>query len=111
MTATWQATGSKCSRRYTLFVDGRLAGVRVCHCGHPTALWPYYIETADTEWIFIAPTGRAFHDVATAKEHALALVEKRCTIVHLGRGDRRGILIEGDSLYHNYWHRAPRSNA
>jgi hypothetical protein len=44
----------------------------VIHCGHPTALWPYYIVTPAGETV-LAPSGRGFRYLAVAK----AEVERR----------------------------------
>jgi hypothetical protein len=50
------------------------ADYRVRHCGHPTALWPYYGETPDGRMI-LAPSGRGFPTLndaqAAAEEEAL----------------------------------------
>lgn len=44
------------------------------HCGHPTALWPYYITDPDGRPHIDPVTGRAFRNLATAKARLLDLV-------------------------------------
>ena len=46
-----------------------VSGHKVIHCGHPTALWPYYIVTPTGETVF-APNGRGFKHLAAAKAEA-----------------------------------------
>jgi hypothetical protein len=46
--------------------DYRVAGYRVRHCGHPTALWPYSGETPEGRMI-LAPTGRGFSTLNAAQ--------------------------------------------
>jgi hypothetical protein len=47
--------------------DYRVAGYRVRHCGHPTALWPYHGETPRTD-LLIAPNGHGFRTLNQAQE-------------------------------------------
>jgi hypothetical protein len=44
----------------------RVAGYRVRHCGHPTALWPYYGQTPRTD-LLTAPNGRGFQTLNQAQ--------------------------------------------
>lgn len=44
------------------------------HCGHPTALWPYYITDPDGRPHIDPVTGRAFRNLASAKARLLDLV-------------------------------------
>jgi hypothetical protein len=55
------------SRVHSTSWDHRVAGYRVRHCGHPTALWPYYGQTPRTD-LLIAPNGRGFHTLNAAQE-------------------------------------------
>ena len=34
----------KCFRRDRLYIDGAATQARVIHCGHPTVLWPWFID-------------------------------------------------------------------
>ncbi len=54
-------------RRYQLNVDGEELQVWVIHCGHPTALWPYYIEAFFQEGIIVSPNGHGFTYLEDAK--------------------------------------------
>jgi hypothetical protein len=60
---SWRGYGKSVHRRHELELDGEPVGVVVRHCGHPTALRPWYCEQID---------GTAFQYVATAREYALA---------------------------------------
>ena len=60
------ASGGSCGAEHN-----HASGYRVIHCGHPTALRPYYIESPDGKTI-LAPNGLAFPRLAEAK----AAVEK-----------------------------------
>ena len=46
--------------------DYRVAGYCVRHCGHPTALWPYYGQTPRTD-LLIAPNGRGLRTLNQAQ--------------------------------------------
>lgn len=46
-------------------------GVWVVHCGHPTALWPYYGILPWTDRILVSPSGRGFRHLQDAKDAAL----------------------------------------
>jgi hypothetical protein len=53
-------------------------GVKVVHCGHPTALWPYFIVRADgTTLVHTEPHRHGapctFAKLKHAQEHALSL--------------------------------------
>lgn len=68
MTATttalsWQPSGRGTSRAFQLLEDGQpIPGVIVRHCGHPTALRPWYAENIP---------GTAFQYVADARAFSL----------------------------------------
>lgn len=65
--AVWERYGRKgvtCGARH-LHVP---SGMVVTHCGHPTANFPYYIETPAGESIY-APNGRGFQRLQLAKDH------------------------------------------
>jgi hypothetical protein len=55
--------GHKCFAKYEM-VDH--PGYVIRHCGHPTALWPYYGTTPGGETI-LAPNGRGFGHLADAQ--------------------------------------------
>jgi hypothetical protein len=44
------------------------SGWIVRHCGHPTALWPYYGLPPGGGHLLIAPNGRAFRLLAQAQQ-------------------------------------------
>lgn len=46
----------------------RPSGWIVCHCGHPTANYPYYIVTPNGGVHIYAPNGRGFQNLAIAKQ-------------------------------------------
>jgi hypothetical protein len=50
-------------------------GTRVAHCGHPTALWPYLVTTADGR-SYVAPNSRGFVHLATAMQAVEAGIEQ-----------------------------------
>jgi hypothetical protein len=52
--------GGKCFARWV-----HRSGWEVHHCGHPTALFPYYVEAPDGR-SFIAANGRGFMHLAAA---------------------------------------------
>ena len=58
--AGWQ--GKQCGAKYQLTGTAYI----IHHCGHPTALWPYYGHTPAGKMI-IAPNGRAFAHLADAQ--------------------------------------------
>lgn len=58
---TWIGSGPKIGRSYTLLDDGRPTGIQIRHCGHPTALWPYYITRRPEEGMFLHANGKAFY--------------------------------------------------
>ena len=63
---TWKRTSladGKCHTRYE-----HADGWEVVHCGHPTALWPYYLRTiADSSAIVVSHNGRGFRGVRIAR--------------------------------------------
>ena len=58
----WIGSGASVHRSFELVDAGRPLGVVVRHCGHPTALRPWYCEQI---------AGTAFQYVADAKDYAL----------------------------------------
>ncbi len=73
---TWRAWGRRPGRHYQLVLYGRETDVYIHHCGHPTALWPYFI-TRDAEArgpMTLAPNGRGFRTLKAAQEAAVGLV-------------------------------------
>jgi hypothetical protein len=73
---TWRAWGTRPGRHYQLIVLGQEADVYVHHCGHPTAIWPYYISrTEDGKGpMTLAPNGHGFMTLKEAQEAALTLI-------------------------------------
>ncbi len=66
----WTASGPVATkgRRYRLAIaDIGDVDVFVVHCGHPTALWPYYIEASFSPTIILAPNGKGFQYLRDAK--------------------------------------------
>ena len=76
---TWRAWGVRPGRHYQLIVRGEETDIYVHHCGHPTAIWPYYINrSADGRGTMIlAPNGHGFMTLKEAQEAALAPIGKR----------------------------------
>jgi len=75
---TWRAWGTRPGRHYQLILFERDTNIYIHHCGHPTALWPYYI-THDAEGagpMTLAPNGHGFRTLALAKETAMALMRR-----------------------------------
>lgn len=66
-------SGGTTGVRHQHLVNGKPSGWVVIHCGHPTALWPYYIVRPDGEMI-LAPSNHGFQHVADAKKAVLRLV-------------------------------------
>lgn len=56
------APGDKCSACWE-----HVSGVRVRHCGHPTANWPYYIDLGAGR-VEVDKTGRGFRLLVDAME-------------------------------------------
>lgn len=75
---TWRAWGVRPGRHYQLIVHGEQTNIYVHHCGHPTAIWPYYISRrADGKGpMILAPNGHGFMTLKAAQEAALALWER-----------------------------------
>lgn len=48
--------------------DEHVSGWRVLHCGHPTALWPWYAESPDGKMV-VSESGYAWRKLETAREH------------------------------------------
>lgn len=75
MKITWNATGDRWRkrRRYQLVADGEPQNVYVHHCGHPTALWPYFVsfEPDGREAAVLADNGRGFRLLVQAKARAV----------------------------------------
>ncbi len=66
----WTAYGDPAikGRRYRLAIaDVGDVDVWVLHCGHPTALWPYYIEAFFADKMILAPNGSGFQYLRDAK--------------------------------------------
>ncbi len=58
----WTRTGPHCGGTWTHNATGHT----VHHCGHPTAIWPYFGTTNDGRMI-LAPNGHAFGSLAAAQ--------------------------------------------
>lgn len=71
---TWHkyggTTGSKFAVYELIGPQGVEVGVQVQHCGHPTALWPYYVTAHWLKEIELAPNGRGFRLLVDAKARA-----------------------------------------
>lgn len=76
---TWRAWGVRPGRHYQLIVRAEETDIYVHHCGHPTAIWPYYISRSDDGKgpMILAPNGHGFMTLKEAQEAALALIGKR----------------------------------
>ena len=66
----WERIASPIGRLSTTYLH-RPSGYVVRHCGHPTANFPYYIETPEGANIY-APNGRGFQRLDLAKQHVEA---------------------------------------
>lgn len=55
------ASGGTCGEMWI-----HTSGWKVQHCGHPTANWPYYLESPEGLWR-IAKNGRGFRHLIDAK--------------------------------------------
>lgn len=61
--------GGQCGADYRLMLDGKWTGWIVIHCGHPTAIRPYYVE---------GPRGEHFQAYRLLEEaKAIALEQSR----------------------------------
>jgi hypothetical protein len=69
---TWRAWGSRPGRHYQLLFVGEGTNVYVHHCGHPTAIYPYYISRREDGQgpMTLAPNGHGFMSLNAAKEAA-----------------------------------------
>ncbi len=65
------APAGTCGATYYLLRRGRPSGVSVQHCGHPTANFPYTVETPTKT--YVAPNGRGFALLRDAKAFAARL--------------------------------------
>lgn len=70
----WIRTQGRPQYEYTLCDQAGPLPVVVRHCGHPTALWPYYIEAHGR--MVVAPNGRGFRHVVDARQAAVLLHHK-----------------------------------
>ncbi len=72
---TWKAWGMRPGRHYQLLYLGEETDVYVHHCGHPTALWPYYITRTECGRgpMTLAPNGHGFQCLVDAKKAAIQL--------------------------------------
>jgi hypothetical protein len=62
---TWDRRGKVCGADYLMIVDGKWNGWVVAHCGHPTALRPYYVDGPDGQHF------QAYRLLAEAKDVAI----------------------------------------
>ena len=69
----WVAYGNRPGRRYEYLESGWW----VLHCGHPTALYPYYAETPEGKMILHPQTKRGFTLLVDAQAHVESLVAER----------------------------------
>lgn len=75
------------------------AGFQIIHCGHPTALWPYYIQPPDgfgDHHMAIAPNNKAFQYLADAQAAARLL---HCGDLVMGGPLKRCCLVPGSALW------------
>ena len=75
---TWRAWGVRPGRHYQLILRGEETDIYVHHCGHPTAIWPYYISRSDDGKgpMVLAPNGHGFMTLKHAQEAAVALARE-----------------------------------
>jgi hypothetical protein len=75
---TWRAWGTRPGRHYQLSVQGQDTDIYVHHCGHPTAIWPYYISRSEDGKgpMILASNGHGFMTLKDAQEAALALARE-----------------------------------
>lgn len=62
----WRRYAKVVGANYEIIADGVDTGTFVCHCGHPTALRPYYVQMADGRIL-----DRKFHRLTVAKAAAI----------------------------------------
>jgi hypothetical protein len=62
-----------------------ISGWQIRHCGHPTALYPYYATSRDGREPIIAANGRGFRSLIAAKQAIERLVAGRATLTQDGR--------------------------
>ncbi len=70
LSENWNVYGDRATkgRRYQLtLADSGDVEVWVIHCGHPTALWPYYIQAFFSPTMILAPNGSGFAYLRDAK--------------------------------------------
>jgi hypothetical protein len=65
--AVWERVLGSLGKIDTVHIH-KPTGWTVRHCGHPTANFPYYIETPDGRRV-LAPNGRGFQRLELAKKH------------------------------------------
>ena len=51
------------------------------HCGHPTALWPYYVEHPDQPSTIVVSVNLGWKTAAVAREAILVLAKGGATLV------------------------------
>lgn len=71
---SWEASGVRPYRCYRLLLDGVPQFIAVHHCGHPTAIWPYYINAAGAR--ITDGNGHGFRTLELAKARAVELFGK-----------------------------------
>jgi hypothetical protein len=72
---TWRAWGIRPGRHYQLLFLDEGTNVYVHHCGHPTAIYPYYVSRHEDGKgpMILAPNGHGFMSLKDAKEAAFQL--------------------------------------
>jgi hypothetical protein len=72
---TWRAWGIRPGRHYQLLFLDEGTNVYVHHCGHPTAIYPYYVSRREDGKgpMTLAPNGYGFMSLKDAKEAAFQL--------------------------------------
>lgn len=57
------------------------SGWKICHCGHATALWPFYlVDPAHPQIFIVSHNNRGFHNLAAAKAAVIYILCGRATV-------------------------------
>jgi hypothetical protein len=76
---TWRRlsrAGDKCGTHWR-----HVSGWELRHCGHPTAIWPYYlVDPARPDFLTVSFNGRGFKSLAIAQDLIESIVAGRIEV-------------------------------
>lgn len=77
---TWIKIAGRPGDKYAVY-EHPYSGWRVCHCGHATALWPYYLtDPAEPTRFIVSHNNRGFQNLEAAKAAVIYILCGRAVI-------------------------------